>query len=210
MRRILLVGGVAECPYQKIEYLEVNADSGWAYIETDYIPHDYDNDIFITLTFLGYGGETGSRTRLLGAYTSETANAYRILRKSYSQDEFILQNGVMGGPHSTETSIKLEIGKKTEIVMKHDGSYFLDGEKFVLDTYRSSIPNSTNLCLFLHVSTPYIPFFKLHSFKWVKSGITIFDLTPVRIENEGYMYDKVSGKLFGNSGTGKFILGPDI
>jgi hypothetical protein len=35
------------------------------------------------------------------------------------------------------------------------------------------------------------------------------DLVPVRIGNVGYMYDKVSGKLFGNAGTGNFILGPD-
>jgi hypothetical protein len=35
------------------------------------------------------------------------------------------------------------------------------------------------------------------------------DLIPVRIGNVGYMYDKVSGKLFENQGTGNFILGPD-
>lgn len=41
-------------------------------------------------------------------------------------------------------------------------------------------------------------------------GVPYFDLIPVRIGNTGYMYDKVSGQLFGNSGTGDFILGPDI
>jgi hypothetical protein len=35
------------------------------------------------------------------------------------------------------------------------------------------------------------------------------DLIPVRIGNVGYMYDKVSGQLFENQGTGNFILGPD-
>ena len=35
------------------------------------------------------------------------------------------------------------------------------------------------------------------------------DFIPVRVGNVGYMYDKVSGQLFGNSGTGSFILGPD-
>jgi hypothetical protein len=37
----------------------------------------------------------------------------------------------------------------------------------------------------------------------------IHDFIPVRKGNIGYMYDKVSGQLFGNSGTGSFILGPD-
>lgn len=33
---------------------------------------------------------------------------------------------------------------------------------------------------------------------------------PCRIGNVGYMYDNVSKQLFGNAGTGDFILGPDI
>ena len=35
------------------------------------------------------------------------------------------------------------------------------------------------------------------------------DLIPVRVGQVGYMYDKVSRQLFGNSGTGNFILGND-
>lgn len=35
------------------------------------------------------------------------------------------------------------------------------------------------------------------------------DFIPVRVGNVGYMYDKVSKQLFGNQGTGSFILGPD-
>lgn len=36
------------------------------------------------------------------------------------------------------------------------------------------------------------------------------DLTPVRVGTVGYMYDRVSGQLFGNKGTGAFVLGPDV
>lgn len=46
-------------------------------------------------------------------------------------------------------------------------------------------------------------------FKLYKNGVISLDLIPVRVGNVGYMYDKVSGQLFGNSGTGSFILGPD-
>jgi hypothetical protein len=38
----------------------------------------------------------------------------------------------------------------------------------------------------------------------------LFDLIPVRKGNVGYMYDRVSGQLFGNAGTGEFVLGSDI
>lgn len=40
-------------------------------------------------------------------------------------------------------------------------------------------------------------------------GIKVFDFIPVRVGTTGYMYDKVSGQLFGNAGTGNFILGND-
>ena len=36
------------------------------------------------------------------------------------------------------------------------------------------------------------------------------DLLPVRIGNEGFMLDTISGELFANQGTGSFIVGPDI
>lgn len=36
------------------------------------------------------------------------------------------------------------------------------------------------------------------------------DFIPVRVGQTGYLYDRVSGQLFGNLGSGDFILGPDI
>lgn len=41
------------------------------------------------------------------------------------------------------------------------------------------------------------------------NNIVKLDLVPVRVGQVGYMYDKVSHQLFGNQGTGSFILGPD-
>lgn len=38
----------------------------------------------------------------------------------------------------------------------------------------------------------------------------IMEFIPVRVGTVGYMYDRVSGQLFGNSGTGAFVLGPDV
>ena len=36
------------------------------------------------------------------------------------------------------------------------------------------------------------------------------DFTPVRVGSVGYMYDRVSDTLFGNDGTGDFVVGPDV
>ena len=48
----------------------------------------------------------------------------------------------------------------------------------------------------------------------VSMGSVLFDAIPVRFTNEngvseGAMYDRISGQLFGNAGTGAFIIGPD-
>lgn len=50
---------------------------------------------------------------------------------------------------------------------------------------------------------------RIKSYRQIKDGVLIYDLIPVRKGSVGYMYDKVSGQLFGNAGTGSFILGPD-
>ena len=47
-------------------------------------------------------------------------------------------------------------------------------------------------------------------FEFYKSGVLIHKYIPVRIGRTGYFYDEVTGRLHGNSGTGAFVVGPDI
>ena len=44
---------------------------------------------------------------------------------------------------------------------------------------------------------------------WDENDILARDLIPVRKGTTGYLYDKVSNRLFGNVGSGNFILSPD-
>lgn len=55
---------------------------------------------------------------------------------------------------------------------------------------------------------------RLHYFRMTDSSRDLIDLIPVRFTNEqgvseGAMYDRVSGALFRNQGTGNFIVGRD-
>lgn len=51
---------------------------------------------------------------------------------------------------------------------------------------------------------------RLYSVKyWDANGNLVMDLIPVRLNSTGYLYDKVSGQLFENAGTGAFGVGPD-
>lgn len=51
---------------------------------------------------------------------------------------------------------------------------------------------------------------RIYECKLYNNNTLSVDLIPVRVGQVGYMYDKVSGKLFGNAGTGDFIVGSDI
>ena len=50
---------------------------------------------------------------------------------------------------------------------------------------------------------------KIRFCKIYDADTLVFDAIPVRVNTTGYLYDKVSGVLFGNEGTGDFIVGPD-
>lgn len=57
-------------------------------------------------------------------------------------------------------------------------------------------------------------FVRMMSFEIHELETKILDFIPVRFtnengDNEGAMYDRVSGRLFRNSGTGAFVIGPD-
>lgn len=51
---------------------------------------------------------------------------------------------------------------------------------------------------------------KLYYFKLTNNDVLVRDFIPVRKGNTGYLYDKVTGTLFGNKGTGSFIIGGDV
>lgn len=83
----------------------------------------------------------------------------------------------------------------TELVLNNSTQQFTSP----LDCYRIG----------LNFVSEYNSPWKLVHLSISKNDTLIFDGIPVRVGNIGYMYDKVSGQLFGNAGTGEFILGPD-
>ena len=59
-------------------------------------------------------------------------------------------------------------------------------------------------------STPYKWSGKIYGVKISQGADIIMDMKPVRIGNIGYMYDRITGALLGNNGTGDFLLGRDV
>lgn len=76
----------------------------------------------------------------------------------------------------------------------------------------NNIPYTMHLFNMIRAGENIIPFIgRIYNFAvYGLANETLLDLIPVRVGTTGYMYDKVSGTLFGNSGTGDFVLGNDI
>ena len=94
-------------------------------------------------------------------------------------------------------------------------------KKFTLGTVLGTFPNDTfdtglSYWLFGRNGTtpPHLGLLRIYSAKLWDGNILARDFIPVRFTNErgeteGAMFDRVSGQLFRNSGTGAFVIGPD-
>lgn len=184
-------------PYDaEIEYLQ---GDGSSYIDTNIIPSYH---------------ETGGVYQYTNNADGESyiCGSYNINNRYYGpkiENEKIVYRSLNG-------SLILAINNDFQ---KHTFSIYKDGNKLVDNEYNetfSSYPAVTNsLILFaLKDSSSVIVNYstaRIYSLyvKSIANNDYVLDLIPVRIGTTGYMYDKVSGQLFGNSGSGNFVLGTD-
>ena len=96
-------------------------------------------------------------------------------------------------------------------------NYFNDRKTYIDDVFKHNLEDidDSNLKLGLFCGNSKglgkaIPQGNIYSCQITDGETLVRDYIPVRVGQVGYMYDKVSGQLFGNSGTGNFILGNDI
>jgi hypothetical protein len=197
-RRGMMVAQQGGLPYDaEIEYLQAD---GNAYISLNYIP--IDGNIIRAELVAGYGINNNQRKFLFSDSNSGVSHYCEIgsAQKFGAYNIYcspVLQNGVM-------YDVIIEIGN-TNV------NYFLDYEGA---TYTSSVRNAStsyqNLVLF-RISSSYKGIGqRIRSLKIYDNNTLVFDMFSVRVGQVGYMYDRVSGQLFGNAGTGAFVLGPDI
>ena len=193
------VCGGKSLPYDaEIEYLE--SDAG-AYIDTGIkaagnliVKAHLVN--FFTVDFFGcwpFGGRDSATQAVFGIYIDGGSQKLRFTYNNFFQEEALYS--------SYPNPCDVEIGNGTFKVGNTSYSYtqrtFTSNYNFLLFTLKNG-----------NRSPAGVPGLKIGA-AYVSNGSTTLDLIPVRKGTVGYMYDKVSGQLFGNAGTGNFILGPD-
>jgi len=115
-----------------------------------------------------------------------------------------------GGQNSD--SYVASYANKTRVYIGEDGRYDVnDGAFSGTLTQAGTVSCNSQICLFATSFTSITPTAsgtRIYSAHIFRSGDFDLDFIPVVKSNEGMMYDKVSGKLFRNAGTGSFIVGP--
>ena len=218
-------------PYSaKIEYLE---SSGTQYIDTGVILKSYYK---YEVTFSCVSTNTGSKM-LFGMYSLRSQDGTQALKDNFAANclgswgvnnpKIVIYSYPNNGMADSSFPNAVQVAARTVAVrygepntVSHDsGVTYFNGEEII--NRPSSMPNNPyNIPSYLFanavrqqdtsVKPGYFFIGRIMSAKIKDAEYNILrDFIPVRVGNVGYMYDKVSGQLFGNSGTGSFILGPD-
>ena len=195
----------APLPYDaEVEYLE---STGTQYIKTDIIPaigYTY-KMMFRSTGVVSYGYLFGSNWR------DDTGTAkFFGLRRLTSQARFqSLGFSIAKVPYEEDIDYDITInGGEAGDLNKFklaDGRVFSHNSKI-------SVSPTLPMNLFAVNNNGGVAFQnkgRLYLFSIEANSKTILDLIPVRVGDVGYMYDRISGQLFGNAGTGAFVIGPD-
>lgn len=193
-----------DCPYQRIEYIEASEAGGGGWINTEYVPDGDDIDIYCKFMPLGYAEQF---SYWFGNYYSN--KCFAVFRNVTIDSQICVNYNSIDGQRIIFNDI--EFGKIYELNMYDNSEVSLNGVTYPRDLVNAAV-NYNPIALFTTYGSGKMrqSYGRFYSFKVWKTKELVLDLIPVRVADEGFMYDRVSGKLFGNVGTGKFILGPDI
>ena len=192
---------VAELPYDaEVEYLQSN---GSEWIQTEFIPTGRNLKFTGKFYLLGY---SAAYNGWFGSYVGETTEAYRILRGNTDDGLIYFTNG-----SRASSSGNMSITGVNQMY-----EFELSNNKLVLNgstvTSTNSNPNTNTSKLRIFNYSPQTSSTKgrLYWFKIYSNNVLIYDFIPVRKNGVGYLYDKVSGQLFGNANSsGSFTYGND-
>lgn len=213
LREALMTG--KRLPYDaEVEYLD---SSGGQYIDTGMFINLYSDKIICDATSLSNGSDQFSSTaglfgnRVGNNYIATVYNFYYALYYSNGINNFARWDGYMPTEYH-------------RLRLRYIASRFLrrielNGTALKESTTTTNVNYAfTNSCLLFAVRDSANVMIntrgtRVWMFQFYRNDELVLDLIPVRVGSGasavGYMYDRVSGELFGNAGTGAFVIGPD-
>lgn len=192
-------------PYQRIEYLK---STGTQYIDTG-IKYNSSNKYTIECNLIYTVGTASQVVHALNGWNAGGAFGIAGTSCSDGSSTSILSNAI-----GLNLQISLEIQSDstsntlTSIVYAGN-TYSATRAHGSLETYASN----SGFIIFACYSRDSVNYFvkeKIYEMKIFVNDVLARDFIPVRVGQVGYLYDQVSGELFGNLGTGDFVLGTDV
>lgn len=191
-------GGGGNVPYTSaVEYLQTNGNQ---YFLSNYSTFSEAQCAF----YIDFQQTTNTnQARFFCPMVASTATCQLYVNGSgiiaYCYNGSWLSTGVTAG--TTRHKVKLDY--KSKVIN-------IDGQDVVTITGSSSrnFANVIGISAKYGANATFVG--KIYAAKiWYNNNL-IHDYIPVRVLNVGYMYDKVSGELIGNSGTGSWTIGQDV
>ena len=201
-------------PYDaEVEYLE---STGTQYIQTDYTPTIFHNfKAVVAMMDLGDAQYASS----IGTAKVTTSNGMIPLMirdgsvSGWHVANFVNIGGSAGEVHTITSKLSHAIGYPDY----WEYSWY-DLDRRIVGSYQKKSNPTVWLgkmtvfaCSYDNGDVNRLSKSRFYSFSAtdVNSDELVVDLIPVRKGTVGYIYDRVSGQLFHNQGTGAFIIGPD-
>lgn len=207
LNRRRYMGGGSSLPYDaEIEYLQTDGNS-WidlGFRATDNISFDiYVNRANNNVRF-DCGSEEGWSAKIIRLLVQEgNHNTF------YQYGNSSVSNGTITSSRNLVGDFRIEVAKNVAKITHNSGNIYTKTM-----TGNTPILTPGNFILFnFSIGTTVTPDSAnngaiIYSAKVIDTNVNL-DLIPVRIGQVGYLYDKNSKRLFGNAGTGDFVLGPD-
>ena len=203
IRRMMMRSKNKMLPYDaEVEYLE---SSGAQYIDTGVsVNSSLRLEVEFNISSFGVEGLIGGR---VAARSASHALVFPTDVHSIRYDRGTGRNYVFATPYDWS------LNKWHKVVAEGDDWWF-DGVKQSSPAY-SSREFTKNFSYYLFAintngAVSNLGAKKIHRCIISDGDNKLVDMIAVRVGQVGYMYDKLSGELFGNAGSGDFIVGNDV
>ena len=200
----MMAAGRGSLPYDaQVEYLKSN---GTQYIDTGII-----GDMYVDFEIKFKIDNENDFYGILGSRQASNQRRYTLITATSAYPNQGAYITMYTNSQITTTGTYKALTYKT---YKKDGrKVYVNGNDVGTFSQYYTFTTPDNLKLFAISTNGVIGNNMVGEIAWCKlskDGTMLRDFIPVRVGTTGYMYDKVSRQLFGNSGTGDFVIGNDI
>lgn len=203
-RRRLMMQAIKSSPYDaEVEYLASDSN---AYINTGINGNNYYlrfTGHFMYTTHTDYGA-------IYGNYVSDNHNGTRLVLNNTTNSAISCLNTKC--TTTGNTIVTCAINTKHFFLLNYN-QVIIDSTTTTVSKKDDGTANNGIICLFNRSLTNTASRnigLKVYDFQIYDHDVLVRDYIPVRVGTVGYMYDKVSGELFGNAGSGTFTFGNDV